>query len=46
MHSSKVPSWIKYGEGTSDRRSLLIEAHFLKDAGALKLIWISEAVIV
>jgi hypothetical protein len=27
------------------RRSFLIEGHFLKDAGALKLIWISAAVM-
>jgi hypothetical protein len=47
MHSKRVPSCTRYGFGKSAswRRSFLTEGHFLKDAGASKLILISAAVM-
>src|ERR1035441_5134485 len=43
MHSSSVPSTIKYGRAPREAlmRSLLSDGHFLRVAGASKLIWAS-----
>src|SRR5258707_1589685 len=45
MHSSRVPSIIRYGRAPREAltRSLLTDGHFLRVAGTSKFIWTSES---